>query len=192
MQWSDTLEAPRSLLTGPDIAVSVIEDPGFIALYGDISQSSAITAVLMDQGIPVPVHHIAKVAFFSDGFTLERKRAGLWIFCSRSHAAELETALKAAPSSTDVVICNRTGHFSAFRIAGIAAPEILTKVCSLQLFSKHHDHAVSFTHLDLEIVLIPERDGDTLCWRLLVPRSGAAAFAEKLVSASLLQPRIEM
>jgi glycine cleavage system aminomethyltransferase T len=185
--WTESVSGPRSLLTGPDIAITACEDPAvFVVHFGERQLwLRDRLSNLLDHAFTCDVGETG--ALPSGGFILRRTEREWWLVPEREKADILREKI-AGLAGQDAVAVNLTGHFSALRLAGAACREVLARVANAPMPRR-------FTTADVKIgeadcIAVQETSGNMGYLVLLVPRSRAQATAERLVEAGLAVPRL--
>ena len=179
--WTESLDGPRSLGTAADVAVAVLEDPGVVEISAH--RDSAIAAAL---GLPVEPWRTAQ----SGTRQVVWSGPDRWIVLApRDDIDPLLHDLNAAANDRSATIVDLTGAYTAFRIAGAAASDVLMQVCPLDLAPIAAGMARGTSIAGVDTVLIRE-GGSVPLWLALTPRSQAAQIARALVEAARPEHRI--
>ena len=187
MHWTESLAGPRSLLTGPDIAVTAVEDPAFIVLHLPENQHDLRDELSGLLGFAF-AGDVGTVAQSETGSVLARCAADEWWCVHNRHEARALRDASAAQHSPFLVSLDLTGHFAAFRLAGTAQDEIIGKV--MDDFPETNGALSRLTIDQARCIRLSVMDRSTSLSLLLVPRSRAASLAEKIVAAATMMPRI--
>jgi len=177
--WTESLAAPRSLATRETTAVAAIEDPGVLELHLAVNDLYVRRRCEKILGGKLPTRPWATAML--ENRRLVWVRPWRWrIIAARETIPPLLAELNesVAPS----VVADLTGAFSALRIAGITANEVLARVCSLDIRPVEADCARGTSIAGVRCLLIRE-DNAVLSWQVLVPRSYAGHVAAALIEA---------
>jgi hypothetical protein len=187
--WAETLQGPRSLLTGTDIAVTAVEDPGFIILNLPDNQHRTRDALshALDLAFTGDTGDIAIAP--PDGFLIRRTAEEWWMICSRTTLKTVAAALSAF-ALHDLIAKDMTGHFAALKLAGTAQEEIIGKV--VDSFPSRRGCFSEMRIAGACCAALHLRDGGTSYLLVLAPRSQAFSVAETIVNAAAALPRIAL
>ncbi|MGQ4272476.1 hypothetical protein [Terrihabitans sp. B22-R8] len=182
LAWTDTLAAPRSLATRDTLAVTIVEDPGIIDLRVTGEPGGTFTAL----GVSLPIRSGSSVEH--SGLRILCTAPGAWrVLAPREAIAGIVASLRA--EHPDAAIVDLTGGFSAFRLVGGTAFELLLRVCPDDLTGLEKETARETSIAGLSCLLLRE-PGPVESWLALVPRSLSTHAAEALVNAARTPGRL--
>lgn len=187
--WTESLGGPRSLLTGPDIALTAGEDPAvFVIHFGErqLWLRDRLSS-LLDNAFTCDVGETGRLP--SGGFILRRTADEWWLVPEREKAGILWEKI-AALAGQEAVAVDLTGHFSALRLAGAACREVLARVTNAPVPRRFMTAGLRIDKADC--IAVQETSGNMGYLILLVPRSRAKRTAERLVEAALAVPRLNL
>ncbi|GGE37048.1 hypothetical protein GCM10007276_13140 [Agaricicola taiwanensis] len=180
LQWTETLDGPRSLVTGQTIALVTIEDPGFIEIRGQRSDRSLSKAIRALTGSPPPSEPWSSTG--NDHLRLIwRGPDRWWLLLPRIEATKVAADFTMT-CGKKAVIAELTGAVAALRLVGASAPEVLARLCPLDLTAVAPLQARATTLNDIPVTLLREAAG-VVSWLVLVPRSFAFDVAQDLAWA---------
>lgn len=177
--WTESLAAPRSLATRETTAVAAIEDPGIIELHlavNDLYVQRRCEKVL---GVTLPMKPWS-TAVFEDRRVVWTRPWRWQVITARDQVPALLEEIHASIAAS--VASDLSGAFSALRVAGTTANEVLARVCALDLKPVEGDTARRTNVAGVPCLLVREGD-DFLSWQIVVPRSYADHVAASLVEA---------
>jgi heterotetrameric sarcosine oxidase gamma subunit len=187
LAWRESLDGPRSLGTGPDIAVVALEDPGVIELALHPGAESHHAALGEKLGLALPQTPW--------GVSVAGNRTAIWvaprrwrILVPREEAASLAAEL--APGNAGIAV-DETGAVTALRLVGTASHEALARTCAQDVLGIARGSARGTLLAQVPTLLVHE-DLATDCWLMLVPRSRSLHVARALVEAAQAPDRLEL
>lgn len=176
LPWTDSLAAPRSLATREGVAIAVVEDPGLIDLHARGEADAASVSSTLGLSLPVRPWQTSRTDTVH----------AVWIGPSRWRlllARDAAPALAEMLRGTPAVVTDMTGAFASFRVVGPLAPQILMRLCPLNLRAVQRNEARGSSIADVHCLLLRD-PGITESWLILAPRSRSGHVAEALVGAA--------
>lgn len=190
LDWLETLDGPRSLVTGSDIALVALEDPGVIDIRGQRNDRALGKAVKALSGAPLPSR--AWTSTFTDPMRVAwRGPDRWWVLLPRAAAPHAADDLAAA-SGKKAIVTELTGSLAALRLVGGDAGETLARTCPLDLRGVKPDDLRATTLYSMPVILLREAQESVTSWLILVPRSYAQALAEELVATIKTTARLDL
>jgi heterotetrameric sarcosine oxidase gamma subunit len=180
LDWAETLQGPRSLMTGSAVALVTIEDPGLVEIRGRSKDRVLGKAVKTLTGAGLPSAPWSSTG----GPDLRLAWRGpdrWWLLLPRAEAAGVSGAL-AEVCGKKAVIADLTGSVAALRLVGKDAGEALARTCALDLRQIAPLEARGTAINGMAITLLREAESVD-AWLILVARSFAQAVAQELGSA---------
>ena len=186
LSWRESLDGPRSLGTGADIAVVALEDPGIIELGWYPGAESHHAGLEQKLGLSLPQTPW--------GVSTAGSRTAIWVAPRRWRLlvprAEAPTlAAQLAPDAGLAV--DETGTFTALRLVGAVGHEALARTCAQDIFGIAKGSARGTLLAQVPTLIIHE-NLVTDCWLILVPRSRSLHVARALVDAAQAPDRLEL
>jgi len=187
LSWRESLDGPRSLGTGADIAVVALEDPGVIelGLYPGAESHHASLEQKLGLALPQTPWSVSTAG----------SRTAIWVaprrwrlLVPRAEAPALAAELTSGDAGLAV---DETGALTALRLVGAVGHEALARTCAQDIFGIAKGSARG-TLLAQVPTLIVHEDLATDCWLILVPRSRSLHVARALVDAAQAPDRLEL
>ncbi len=180
LSWTETLDGPRSLITGQNIALVTIEDPGLIEVRGKPRDRALGKALRTLTGSPLPTTPWSSAGTETLRL-LWRGPDRWWLLLPRAEAAGVADDL-AATCGRKAAVADLTGAHAALRLVGSGAAEALARTCPLDLRSVEPLQARGTTIAEISVTLLRESES-VPAWLILVPRSFAEGLARELARA---------
>jgi heterotetrameric sarcosine oxidase gamma subunit len=180
LDWSESLDGPRSLITGQNVALVTLEDPGVIELRGrpkDRAFAKGVREITGSSLSSVPWSGASE----GDVGLFWRGPDRWWLMTARERVTPLLAELDARMGKR-AIASDLTGSLAALRLVGNGAAECLARTCPLDLRQIGPWQMRGTTLAHLPVTLLREAES-VPAWLVLCPRSYALALATELANA---------
>lgn len=186
--WSESLSAPASIATRESTAVAVVEDPGVVEIH--LAPNDPHNQIKLNKMFGVDLPMTSWHSALSEDRRIIATRPWRWtVLLPREKVPALLAAFEdEIPASA---VSDHTGGFTAFRIVGLNAHEILMRVCSLDLKAIENGQARGTRIAGVKALLLHE-ESSVPTWTVLVPRSYGAHVSGALVEAARTPGRLAL